>query len=623
MPKEAETNPFIISVKILHKESGSGIGNLLVELLDLDKWADPETSEKDPTGLIRDPAVALATSDIPSLYKLCDRLASGITDASGQCTFQVSPKNFNLPRKAEQKPDLVLLVLAPDEPGLDLSQRLLHFAKDLRLNAGSHEAYIIRLPSALLEKREIFVSQDNEDSGETTKKKLDSYVNESIREQEFEAGAAAFHGVQFAKERQELKVFRKDFIKKIATDFSAVQLSGVIAAEGDDIRQKNADIIGSGIAQANEALGGAKAQGVPVNLYLTPADMNRLRPFLETTADFVEIPDSEIKDLLFRTNNSENPGTLLIHNNPIASFCLAESADEKCAKLHSGISDKPTKLPPADPTTDEDGEIASEDIPTYIDRLLKHMPSPDEVLRPELAEKRANRADIEKAVNEFSLQKGPAEVPAFYDFNSLQIAFDHVWKQLFDETIPNLAFTANTLGKTQFGVDNFVDGWFLNGSIIANPRRTIRPVNVPTLVARFFDITKDEYNEMSIARRTTLIKLVTLINKRATLATSHKAHNQQVLQTLTEQVERLIDSVRHDNYYSLHKTLRDLHARLSGKYEFTVFAADKNHHSVNFGLMNTYRQQWTPLTYQAGRLVEDRLPLAKRGKEILGQEHSK
>lgn len=31
-----------ISGKILHKESGKGIPDLLVDLFDLDKWADPE-----------------------------------------------------------------------------------------------------------------------------------------------------------------------------------------------------------------------------------------------------------------------------------------------------------------------------------------------------------------------------------------------------------------------------------------------------------------------------------------------------------------------------------------------------------------------------------------------------
>ena len=50
----------------------------------------------------------------------------------------------------------------------------------------------------------------------------------------------------------------------------------------------------------------------------------------------------------------------------------------------------------------------------------------------------------------------------------------------------------------------------------------------------------------------------------------------------------------------------------------TLRAADKDHHSVNFGLMNTYRQQWTPLLVQAGKLVKT-IPLAEGGTQVLRQ----
>jgi len=63
-------------------------------------------------------------------------------------------------------------------------------------------------------------------------------------------------------------------------------------------------------------------------------------------------------------------------------------------------------------------------------------------------------------VNDFSLPKGPAEVPAFYDFHALQIAFDHVLMQLFDEAIPDLAYTANTIGRSKFGVEGIVSSAF-------------------------------------------------------------------------------------------------------------------------------------------------------------------
>ena len=60
---------------------------------------------------------------------------------------------------------------------------------------------------------------------------------------------------------------------------------------------------------------------------------------------------------------------------------------------------------------------------------------------------RASQAGIDAAVSAFSLQRGPAEDTAFIDFDTLQIAFDHVWQQLLDERIPDLAYTANTIAQ--------------------------------------------------------------------------------------------------------------------------------------------------------------------------------
>lgn len=52
------------------------------------------------------------------------------------------------------------------------------------------------------------------------------------------------------------------------------------------------------------------------------------------------------------------------------------------------------------------------------------------------------------------------------------------------------------------------------------------------------------------------------------------------------------------------QTLDELRDRLSGSYEFTVFVPG----SVNYGLLLTYRQEWSPVRYQVGRLV-DTIPL--------------
>jgi hypothetical protein len=80
---------------------------------------------------------------------------------------------------------------------------------------------------------------------------------------------------------------------------------------------------------------------------------------------------------------------------------------------------------------------------------------------------------------------------------------------------------------------------------------------------------------------------------------------------LREQGDRIIDAVRHDDYYTMHRTLRELQQRINTNYEFTVFAADRTTQSVNFGLLNTHRLQMEPINYQAGQLVKT-IPLSPK-----------
>jgi hypothetical protein len=194
-PSPAVSN--VIVGKILHKESGAGIPDLLVDLFDLDVWPDPESGE----GAIARDATATAASvstptNVEALYKLGDRIGSVITDASGHFRLDVIPKDFNLPRTTETKPDLVMVVLAPDEPGLGLAKRVLHFSNDVRFNAGSREAYVVRFNTAFLKEHDIPFGLQKEQSRETAGDKVGAYVSDRKREEEYNAGVAEYHSVQ-------------------------------------------------------------------------------------------------------------------------------------------------------------------------------------------------------------------------------------------------------------------------------------------------------------------------------------------------------------------------------------------------------------------------------------------
>ena len=204
---------------------------------------------------------------------------------------------------------------------------------------------------------------------------------------------------------------------------------------------------------------GTSTKGIPVNLYLTPADRQTLHTFFDNAVNGIaEIPESFIRPLLFRTLNSENIGTLLINNNPVAKYCRDRTAEETCAKEHlegpivhdgNGHEDNGN----GNVTGTNVSAITTADIPTYIAKLISEMPSPDSVLNPVKIPSRPNQDLIAESVEALSLKKGPAETAAYYDFHSLQIAFEHIWQQLFDEDIVNIGYNLQKKVLQQTGIN--------------------------------------------------------------------------------------------------------------------------------------------------------------------------
>lgn len=622
-----------VSGKILEKETGRGVGDLLVELFDIDAWPDPESSGGNGEVVERS-ASAPPVFEVSALYKVAERMGSTLTDTAGRFTLEVTRQDFNIPGRSEQKPDLMLVVLAPDEPGLALDQRLLYQTRNVYLNAGHQEAFIVRLPSALLVEKGIASTAPRAETEGEGKDRARLFLGTRDSELLFDTEVAAARSAQVSHDNEKRAVFRAQIKSVLAEDFVAAHPVGEVVVGTDTVEEKSHTVARSGVDRMNTAVNAEASRGVAVNLYLTEADRNDLGALLTGPAGtFVPIDGERIDPLLFGPNSSENIGTLLVNANPIAAYCAQESFDEQCARLHAGIpadqqhdhDEGPVPDVPGQPGDDLE-TVVDDDVATFLARLLRDMPSPDRVLQPELITKRQTAEELQAHFANVFLPKGPAEVPAKYHFSTLDIAFDHVWKQLFDETIPDLAYTANSLSESRLGEPDLIRGPFLRGALL-NALIMVTPSEVPPAVAKHFDISKEEYNELSPSHRDELARLAGDINRRLAgrlssapggtivsvgfVVDGPTPRDMRVIQRLTEQADRLIDAVRHDDYHSLHKTLRELQQRLSGAYEFTVFAADKDYHSVNFGLINTYEQEWTPITIQPGRLVKT-IPLAPK-----------
>jgi hypothetical protein len=123
------------------KESGTGVPGLLVVVYDLDPQVPPEEILGARTG-----------SRSAELWQRLqgDRLGSVLTDEQGRFSLAYDDAEFRI-RDDEKRPDLLVMVVAPEDTAEDSCPRVLHVSCGIRQNAGRIESYAIRIAAAELE----------------------------------------------------------------------------------------------------------------------------------------------------------------------------------------------------------------------------------------------------------------------------------------------------------------------------------------------------------------------------------------------------------------------------------------------------------------------------------------
>ena len=252
---------------------------------------------------------------------------------------------------------------------------------------------------------------------------------------------------------------------------------------------------------------------------------------------------------------------------------------------------------------------------------------------------------------------GPADVPSFHDFHDLQIAFEPVWQEALDERYVDdveaayndiveqggeTALTAirdairNALANARGRIEGLFEGMRdVSASLVQE---------IPPSVDATMMITNAEWLALSQLSRNELIKLATdMVALRKDLIDALKPSEledidisniadliraarskdsiacQAQLDVLRAEADRIIANARRrlierqatGPWQPTHKVVESLRRRRGTAYPFRFFAASPSSRSVNFGIVVTYRQSWTPVSYQVGELVST-IPLAPR-----------
>lgn len=157
--------------KIVADSSGEGIPDLLVVAIDFDvtRWAQTAAPQPPPATHVPNPPPK-AAGPIGSLHEALalleqapfneaaqpQRLGSVLTRADGSFELVYHDDLFRdddgsgKQQIADRRPDVILLVLAPDRPGKNgegrtLRERLIFHTQPIRFEAGRTESYIIRI----------------------------------------------------------------------------------------------------------------------------------------------------------------------------------------------------------------------------------------------------------------------------------------------------------------------------------------------------------------------------------------------------------------------------------------------------------------------------------------------
>lgn len=698
---------FSVSVKILHKETGKPLPDLLVVLLDLDNFTDPEISTI--------PVIALSASntfdDITkffSAYKNYNRLFSGITDVDGKVLATITHLDYNTGQESEQKPDLILLVLAAEEPGIDLAKRLLYFSNDFRINAGSNEAYIVKLNSDLLKEKGIDIPTVI--TGTSIESKISSYQTNAAEGEQFNRAILDVEKAKAQVIQNEVNIFKTQFkalltplpINAIDSGFSTFIKEDERVVDKFDEHYVKETIKVENAIQTHIA----NNKGIEVRFVLNKKDRDSLafdpsllNPGVAGPEEFdlsftnIEVNDT-FKPLLSKMNAAGADNVVLTSNNPILKKCLIKSDETLCAtnklgltnpgddpnqsaKILIGFDDLPLpvknyingnnggignlvaafKLTDAAGivsyevrllsdivlhfdtdgiSVDDNSPLKPEEIANYVKKAITDIRSLQSSAKTTAG--RSDQASINDNVDKFSLKKGPAELPSFYDFQVLNIAFGNIWKQLIDDKPAQLAAEVKHLA-TNKGF-TFLPFYASKSQMLADFSSIIRILTTPPeSVISSFDVTYEEWNALETLAQNKLVEYATAIdfaNKgliyRPESTEVELLHQflitrpitrqagyynvtarvaEQYIQKMKDQGELLIDYIRNGNGRSFHKILTDLDNALKSNYAFTVFGADETAKAINFGLLNTYREKWEPVAYQVGNLVKS-IPLAPK-----------
>ena len=588
----------VVQGKILDRNTGAGIQDLLVVLYDVDtenrefsdmgvegplvndddrirpQAVDPSTTTGNITLDQANRPDARTWLDFPG-----DRLGSVLTNKQGHFSLNYSDDLFQLGEK-ERRPDLVLIVMGPDHSkGVSVLSRLLHYSYVPRNNAGRLESYII-------------------------------YIGPPQSEDEEDKRLAKF----FGRLNSASGNARREQDKKLRNKISSQVLPGFVtknprfvtpSASASEIESAVQAAISNGVAY----LAGSSVP--PATVHFDSEELRALGGAPATMFSASACDALKMKGL----------GTDLTRIRELISGIRAEQnrmslSTELSESTLDSSTDGESLMPVIADTSDPQGFIAG--------RVLGQVASLPEISQGKSAGIIDDLQTIKDRINALEMSSGPANVTAVRDFHFLQAAFENVWTAALDgelqEDIQNLYNTVNALNDDYGGVfpnpDTIADLSEFEDFIASIDSdlmdEELRADSIPESVQNAYpSMTLTQWNQLNRDGQNRISQGVNSIN-----ADDHQTQAEKRWE-FDELLREILDNPSYRTRIGrLQRLVLDLDSRLSTPYAFRYY----KEYSVNYGILVNYRQEWRPKNYQVGRLLST-LPLAPGESRELKVNH--
>lgn len=602
------------------------------------------------------------------------RLGSAVTDGKGEFTIRYRPLSA---RRGwfggDRAVGLWLAASSCARP--DGERGFVYQAPDIRLAAGEAEHYVICLEEGY--------ADDANQAAPVAAQATPEMIKRDFAEREALADAQLEVAQKRFEKRAAIRAtFRDTIAPRIRKELSIVEVDDRgepidpdFVKPGEPVRAKAEVRMVSAITERLAATTPAERKlQLRGRISLTESQRTDLESVaIRSDAQTFTVDEDQIRaSLAADAGQGQNPeaGSQIVNRvNIIEQYCRAKALGERCLEEGEGHDDDggdPSddggpRIEDPQPTDGRDRlgrsvtlEGLKDELPRYIASVLDEVSVLDPgVAGPpppgtQLDQEAIDRGD---SFPSLTLPPGPADVPAFYDFYDLQIAFKPVWQEALDES-----FVGDVEKIYEHYVENGGDpGVFWDGVVAFADVNAVFGTTAPDVsVQKHIAVTNREWSALTSQQREELRSLAASIQSAFDLMNRWKLQGNEFadgvtagdLQTFNqtrdyvlarvreyrEQGERIVDAARDvleqqsagKPIVPANQILDQLKQRARSAYPAKYFAANKVQRSVNFGLLITYRQRWTPTAYQVGELIKS-IPLApkeirKYSKKIVKKE---